>query len=67
MNEGKESAFARAVGRDAKGNLSMLIYAVAVAVAFVDPRVACGLYVVVALMWLVPDRRMEKAHAERES
>ena len=58
---GAESPLARAVGRDSKGKLSLLIYAVGIGLAFVEPRVACGLYAVVAVMWLVPDRRMEVA------
>ena len=62
---GKESALAIAVGRDHKGNLSILIYAVAIPVSFVEAHVACGLYALVALMWLIPDRRIETALAER--
>ena len=62
---GKESPLATAVGRDHKGNLSILIYAVAIPLSFVEARVACGLYALVALMWLIPDRRIESALAER--
>ncbi|HJU80389.1 MAG TPA: TMEM175 family protein [Acidimicrobiia bacterium] len=54
---GPDSTVAKAVGRDRKGWLSTLIYTVSVAVAFVSPLVAILLYGVVALMWLVPDRR----------
>jgi uncharacterized membrane protein len=64
---GKDSALARAVGRDFKGNLSLLLYVTAVALAFVEPRGACALYAVVAALWLVPDRRIETALAERTS
>jgi uncharacterized membrane protein len=64
-HHGTESALARAVGRDFKGNLSLLIYAVAIPVSFVAPAVACGLYVVVAILWLVPDRRIESVLTER--
>jgi uncharacterized membrane protein len=63
---GDESALAAAVGRDVKGLLSLLIYAVAIGLAFVDARAACGLYVVVAVMWLIPDRRIETTLTERE-
>ncbi len=56
-HHGKESALAQAVGRDTKGYLSLLLYAVAIAVSFAEPRVACVLYVVVAIIWLIPDRR----------
>jgi len=62
---GKESAIAAAVGSDSKGNGSVAIYAVAIAAAFFDPRISCGLYILVAVIWLVPDRRIEKALAER--
>jgi uncharacterized membrane protein len=58
-HHGKESVLAQAVGRDRKGNLSLMIYAVAVAVAFVQPYVACTLYALVAIIWLIPDRRIE--------
>jgi uncharacterized membrane protein len=66
-HHGKESRLAMAVGRDIKGFLSLLIYAVAIPVAFAEPRCACALYVVVAVIWLIPDRRIEKALTERTS
>jgi uncharacterized membrane protein len=58
-HHGKDSRLAIAVGRDMKGGLSVLIYAIAIGVSFVEPRVACGLYVLVAIIWLIPDRRIE--------
>jgi uncharacterized membrane protein len=58
-HHGKDSALAIALGRDLKGKLSVLIYAVAIPLSLVEPRAACGLYVLVALLWLVPDRRIE--------
>jgi uncharacterized membrane protein len=58
--EGPNSTLALAVGRDRKGKISLLIYAIAIAVAFVHPWMAGALYVVGALMWLVPDRRIER-------
>ncbi len=61
--EGRESLLARAIGRDIKGNLSILIYALAIGFAFVHQWMAQALYVVVALMWLVPDRRIERVLA----
>jgi uncharacterized membrane protein len=64
---GKDSALALAVGRDFKGRLSLLLYAVAIPVSFADPRVACGLYGLVAVLWLIPDRRIETALAEGKS
>jgi uncharacterized membrane protein len=65
-DHGPDSALAAAVGRDAKGKASVLLYAAAVPLAFVEPRAACGLYVVVAVLWLVPDRRIETALAGRD-
>jgi uncharacterized membrane protein len=51
---------ATAVGRDAKGKISALIYAVAIPLAILNSWAALALYVLVAVMWLVPDRRIEK-------
>jgi len=65
-DHGANSALAAAVGRDAKGIASLVVYAAAVPLAFAEPRVSCGLYVVVAVMWLVPDRRIETALADRD-
>jgi uncharacterized membrane protein len=57
---GKDSDVARGLGRDVKGKLSSLIYLIAIGLAFVWPPLAGGLYLVVALVWLVPDRRFER-------
>lgn len=57
---GPDSPLAVALGKDWKGGLSVAIYVVAIALAFLDPRIALGLYVVVAIMWFIPDRRIEK-------
>ena len=57
--EGEASWLRQAVGRDVKGKLSIALYALAIGTAFLDPRISDGLYVLVALMWLVPDRRIE--------
>ena len=54
---GRDSAVARAIGSDVKGNLSLVIYAAAIPLAFVSPWISYALYVVVALVWFVPDRR----------
>jgi uncharacterized membrane protein len=64
--EGSDSVLRRAIGGDRKGNLSVLIYAAAIPLAFFDARLAQACYVIVALMWLVPDRRIERALAERD-
>ncbi|SRR5258708_25477577 len=53
------SKLAAAMGKDLKGNLSAAIYVVAVVMALIRPWIAAALYVLVALMWLVPDRRIE--------
>jgi uncharacterized membrane protein len=57
--EGAGSKLASAVGKDVKGKLSGALYTVAVLMAFVRPWIADALYVIVALMWLVPDPRIE--------
>jgi uncharacterized membrane protein len=56
---GVDSALAQALGNDFKGKISVLIYLVAVPLAFFSPLVAGALYVLVAVIWLVPDRRIE--------
>ena len=56
---GPESLLARALRRDVKGVASLLIYLVAALAAVFKPALSCALYVVVALIWLVPDRRIE--------
>jgi uncharacterized membrane protein len=61
---GVDSVLARAIGRDRKGLASLALYGAAIALAFVDPRISCGLYVVVAVVWLVPDRRIARNLAE---
>ncbi len=58
--QGNESALARAIGRDLKGKASPLLYAAAILLGFVDTRISDAIYVLVALMWLVPDRRIEE-------
>jgi hypothetical protein len=55
-----DSLLARALGRDLKGRISLLIYMVAIAVAFRLPWLAGLLYGTVSVIWLVPDRRMER-------
>jgi uncharacterized membrane protein len=57
---GKDSDLARAVGSDFKGNISIATYATAIVVAFLNPWISGGLYVAVALLWFIPDRRIEK-------
>ena len=57
--QGEHSKLEEAVGKDRKGKLSMLFYLAAIPLAFVNQWISDGLYVLVALMWLVPDRRIE--------
>ena len=59
-HEGPDSALARALGSDRKGKASVAIYLAAIALAFVQPVVSVALYVVVAMIWFIPDRRVER-------
>jgi uncharacterized membrane protein len=60
---GADSTLAAAIGRDFKGKASLALYVAAIPLAFISPWIACGLYVLVVAMWLIPDRRIEKALA----
>ena len=60
-NHGKDSLLARSIGNDWKGTTSLLLYVVAIPLAFVMAEIACAIYVLVAILWLVPDPRIEKA------
>jgi uncharacterized membrane protein len=57
---GRQSTLAAAVGADRKGLASLALYGLAIPLALVQPCVACGIYTLVALIWLVPDRRIER-------
>ena len=57
---GHDSLLASALGSDFKGKISVVIYAVAIALAFVNAWISCALYVLVAVMWIIPDRRIER-------
>jgi uncharacterized membrane protein len=59
-HHGKDSAIATALGNDFKGKVSLLIYTAAVLLAFVNSWFAFGLYILVAIIWLIPDRRIER-------
>ena len=61
--QGPQSRMAAALGRDLKGKISAVLYVLAIPLAFVQPLVADAIYALVALTWLVPDRRMERAVA----
>ena len=60
-HHGKDSTLAASIGDDRKGRVSLAVYAVAIPLSFVQPWIAFGCYVVVAVMWLIPDPRIEKA------
>lgn len=62
--EGPDSRLRAAIGRDLKGKVSPLLYLAAIPLAFVSPWIALAVYVLVALIWLVPDRRIESAVSE---
>jgi len=64
--EGRDSLVAQAVGKDWKGRLSLVLYLAAIPLAFVSPWIACGLYVLSALLWLIPDPRIEQKLEKRE-
>jgi uncharacterized membrane protein len=57
---GHKSIFAQAFGRDLKGKISLVLYTVGIALAFVDSWAAGTIYLLVALMWLIPDRPIER-------
>ncbi len=63
---GQDSTLARAIGDDSKGIVSVLLYAIGVGLAFLRPAFSLALYVTVAVIWLVPDRRIEKILAPGE-
>ncbi len=66
-SQGSNSLLAKAVGRDIKGKLSPLLYAMAIPLAFLEQWAAGVIYVLVALMWLVPDRRIVRVLGEKDA
>ena len=64
-HHGRESLLATAIGRDRKGWLSLVLYALAIPLAFPAPLASCAIYVLVAMIWLVPDTRIERVVATR--
>jgi uncharacterized membrane protein len=61
---GTDSKLAISIGRDRKGIASVSLYAIAIPLAFVQPWIACSVYAIVAIIWLVPDRRIERTLAD---
>ncbi len=66
-HHGPESTIARALGADFKGKISLVLYVVAVMLSFVQTWVACAIYALVAIIWLIPDRRIERVLSESHS
>jgi uncharacterized membrane protein len=62
--QGKDSILAAAIGKDLKGKISPVIYAVAIPFAFINQWVSGCLYVLVAFIWLIPDKRIEKIFSQ---
>jgi uncharacterized membrane protein len=62
---GNDSELAAALGSDFKGKVSVVLYASAIPLAFVSSWISCSIYVAVAVMWLIPDRRIERMLTER--
>ena len=65
--QGPDSKLAKSIGRDFKGKVSPVLYATAIGMAFFQPWISCAIYVFVALLWLVPDRRIARVVEESES
>ena len=64
-HHGKDSALAKAIGSDKKGRWSLAFYVTAIPLAFYNTKISCALYSIVAIIWLVPDNRIEKVlHSE---
>ena len=66
-SQGRDSLLATAVGSDWKGKLSPVLYFAAIPLSFATPVIATAIYALVALMWLIPDRRIERLLAQRPS
>jgi uncharacterized membrane protein len=62
--DGSSSLVATAIGSDAKGRLSLLAYAAATALAFVSPWISYALFIAVAVMWFIPDRRLSRVSTD---
>ena len=60
QHHGRDSVLAKAVGKDFKGKISVLIYALAIPLSFLNQWIAFELYIFVALIWFIPDRRIER-------
>jgi uncharacterized membrane protein len=63
-HHGPDSTLSRAFGKDYKGKISVALYIAAILLSFVDTRLSLAIYVFVALLWFIPDRRIEKVITE---
>jgi uncharacterized membrane protein len=61
---GRDSTLAISIGRDRKSKISIALYAVAIPLAFAEPRIAGAFYAIGSIMWFIPDRRIERKLAE---
>jgi uncharacterized membrane protein len=64
--QGRQSLLATAIGRDWKGKISPALYLAAIPLSFLNPWIASGIYVLVATLWLIPDRRIERVLVNRK-
>ncbi|MGN6386973.1 MAG: TMEM175 family protein [Verrucomicrobiota bacterium] len=67
VKQGRDSLLAKAVGRDWKGKISPVLYLAAIPLSFINPWIGTAIYVFVAFMWLIPDRRIERMLEARHS
>ena len=63
---GENSKLVQAFGKDQKGKVSVLLYMIAVALAFVDAKISLGIYAFIALIWFIPDTRIEQVLFKKE-
>ena len=63
-HHGQDSTLARAIGKDFKGHISLALYFVAIPLSFVNSWISMALYALVAIIWFIPDRRIEKQIGE---
>ncbi len=66
VRQGPQSLLAKAVGNDWKGKLSPILYFAAIPLAFASPWISNGIYIVVAFIWIIPDRRIERVLTDRQ-
>ena len=66
-NEGANSTLAQAIGKNKKGNISIVLYSLAVVLSWVNSNISLAIYITVALMWLIPDKRIESRVVQRPS